>query len=139
MTQPREVLHASKLYQEWLAALKERALLQTHNQSQAMFRGVLHALRRHMTPEQVLAFADALPPLPRGIFLERWRPTGPLPLASPQQLTAEVATDLASHHAPPDTIVADVLVVLAERLERTEAEIARDQLPDVLRPLWPTR
>ena len=38
MTQPYNVLHASKLFQDWLSALKERALLQTNHQSQAMLR-----------------------------------------------------------------------------------------------------
>lgn len=62
LTQPYDVLHASKLFQDWLSALKERALLQTNHQSQAMLRSVLHSIRRRMTTEQVLAFADALPP-----------------------------------------------------------------------------
>jgi hypothetical protein len=38
-------------------------MLQTHDQSQAMLRSVLHNVRRRMTTEQVLTFADALPPL----------------------------------------------------------------------------
>jgi hypothetical protein len=42
MTQPHDDLYASKLFQEWLTALKERAMLQTHHQSQAMVRSVLH-------------------------------------------------------------------------------------------------
>jgi uncharacterized protein (DUF2267 family) len=55
--------------------LKERALHATHNQAQAMFRAVFYGLRRHMTTEQLLNFADVLPPLPRAIFFEGWRPT----------------------------------------------------------------
>jgi uncharacterized protein (DUF2267 family) len=45
-------------------------MLQTQNQNQAMLRSVLHNVRRRMTTEQVLTFADALPPLPRGICIE---------------------------------------------------------------------
>jgi hypothetical protein len=33
MTQPYDVVHASKQFQDWLLALKERAMLQIHNQS----------------------------------------------------------------------------------------------------------
>ena len=62
LTQPYDVLHASKLFQDCLSALKERALLQTNHQSQAMLRSVLHSIRRRMTKNRVLAFADALPP-----------------------------------------------------------------------------
>src|SRR5664279_4784581 len=108
MTQPRDVIFASKLFQDWLEALKQRALLQTHNQSYAMFRAVLHALRRHMTTAQVLNFADALPPLPRGIFIEDWRPAEPLPVKSAKDFIRDVIKDLAPHHVPPDSIVKDV-------------------------------
>jgi uncharacterized protein (DUF2267 family) len=137
MTQPREVVFASKLFQDWLAALKQRALLQTHNQSQAMFRGVLHALRTHMTTAQVLNFADALPPLPRGIFIEGWRPADPLPLVSADAFLREVVERLAPHIIPPDTIVADVFAVLAEHSEPQDTQIMRAQIPPPLQPLWP--
>jgi hypothetical protein len=36
MTQSYDVLHASKQFQDWLMAIKERAMFQTRNQSQAM-------------------------------------------------------------------------------------------------------
>ncbi len=137
MTQPREVVFASKLFQDWLDALKQRALLQTHNQSYAMFRAVLHVLRRHMTTEQVLTFADALPPLPRGIFIEEWRPANPLPVKSANEFVSEVIRDLAPHHVPPDTIAADVFAVLAERSYVRNVRILREQIPDPLKSLWP--
>jgi uncharacterized protein (DUF2267 family) len=111
---------------------------QTHNQSQAMFRSVIHKMRDHMTSSQVLAFADALPPLPRGIFLEGWRPADPVPLASPEELLAEVIKSLSPHHSPPASIVADVFAVLADRSEPHEARAMHAQLPEALRPLWPT-
>jgi uncharacterized protein (DUF2267 family) len=101
MTQPYDVLYASKLFQEWLAALKDRAMLQTHNQSQAIFRSVLHCLRRHMATEQVLIFADALPPLPRGIFIEGWRPSAPTPVQSASDFLQEIIEDLSPHVIPP--------------------------------------
>lgn len=138
MTQPYEVLHASEQFQEWLTALQGRAMLQTHNQSQAMFRAVMHKMRGHMTLSQVLAFADALPPLPRGIFLEGWRPADPAPLVSPDEFLAEVNKSLSPHHSPPHSIVADVIAVLADRSEPHNAKAMQDQLPEALRPLWPS-
>jgi len=137
MTQPRDVVFASKLFQDWLEALKQRALLQTHNQSQAMFRAVLHALRRHMTTAQVLNFADALPPLPRGIFIEGWRPAEPLPVKSAKDFIRDVIKDLAPHHVPPDSIVKDVFAVLSERSYVRNVPIMREQIPEALKPLWP--
>jgi uncharacterized protein (DUF2267 family) len=137
MTQPYDVEFASEQFQEWLSALKDRAMLATHNQSQAMFRAVLQRLRRYLTTEQTLAFADALPPLPRGIFLEGWRPADSLPLASAQDLTTDVTDFLSAHHAPPDSIVSDVFAVLAEHAEPRIAKLMREQLPEQLKPLWP--
>ncbi len=137
MTQPAEVEYASEQFQDWLAALKQRALLQTHNQSQAIMRGVLGQLRRHMTTEQVLDFADGLPPLARGIFLERWRPAAPEPLASAEDFAAALERRLSPHVIPPDSAAADVLAVIAAHVEAGAAAIMRAALPEALRPLWP--
>jgi uncharacterized protein (DUF2267 family) len=90
-----------------------------------------------MTTDQNLNFADALPPLPRGIFLEHWRPGDPAPLASAENFLHEVIAALAPHHVPPDTIVSDVFAVLAAHSEPLAAKTMRSQLPVPLRPLWP--
>lgn len=138
MTQPPEVLYASQQYQEWLAALKDAAMLATHNQSHAMMRAVLHELRRYLTTEQVLTFADALPPLPRGIFIEGWRPGTPVPPpASAADFDAAMTKALSPHHVPPASIVANVFAVLAAHVGPRDAATMRSTLPEVLKPLWP--
>ena len=137
MTQPAEVEYASQQFQDWLTALKEKALLQTHNQSQAIMRGVLMELRRYMPAEQVLEFADGLPPLPRGIFLERWRPAEPEPLPSADMFMAAVTDRLSPHVIPPGSAAADVLAVIAAHVGPVNGAIMRAALPDALRPLWP--
>lgn len=137
MTQPAEVEFASQQFQDWLTALKTRALLQTHNQSQAIMRAVLAELRRYMSTDQVLDFADALPPLPRGIFLERWRPADAMPLASAADFTAGVVRRLSPHVIPPDSVAGDVLAVLAAHVSARNGAVMRAALPEALRPLWP--
>lgn len=137
MTQPAEVEFASQQFQDWLTALKTRAMLQTHNQSQAIMRAVLAELRRHMTTDQVLDFADALPPLPRGIFLERWRPAEAVPLPSAADFTASVVRRLSPHVIPPDSVAGDVLAVLAAHAGPRNGAVMRAALPEALRPLWP--
>lgn len=136
MTQPQEIVHASKHFQDWLSALKTQAMFSTHNQSFASMRSVMRRLRRCMNTNQVLTFADALPPLPRGLFVEGWRPGPALDLVSEQQLAMEVYDDLTAHHSPPETIVSDVLTVMAKQLDAHNAKIAGEQLPPVLQPLW---
>jgi len=138
MTQPYDVEFASQQYQAWLAALKETASLVTHNQSQAMMRAVMYRLRRCLAPDDVLAIANALPALPRGIFLEGWSlDEERFVPASPESFTAAVADDLKAHHVPPATITADVFAVWATHLESRKAALVAAHLPDVLKPLWP--
>lgn len=138
MTMPPEVALASKHFYEWLGELKERAFLQTHSQGYAMLRGVLHELRDHLTVAQTIAFADALPPLVRGIFYERWQPTDePPPVRDSQEFLDAVIRRLAPHRIPPDSIVSDVFAVLAHRSEPYANRQMRSQLPDALAPLWP--
>jgi uncharacterized protein (DUF2267 family) len=139
MTQPPEILYASKLYQDWLNALRDQAMLATHNQAQAIMRAVFHELRRHMDAETVMRFADALPPLPRGILIEHWRCNDPVePLASAEAFTRDVFRSLSPHVVPPDDIVAHVFDVLATRSIGSNAHAMRDLLPEVLKPLWPS-
>lgn len=113
-------------------------MLATHNQSQAMMKSVMHMLRRHLSPEQVLIFADALPPLPRGIFIEGWRPVEePRKLVSARAFTADVFADLAPHHVPPDTIVTDVFTIFVRFSSPGQEERMRAVLPEALKPVWP--
>lgn len=138
MTQPRDVLYASQLYQDWLTALVDKAGLATHNQAQAMMRAVLVELRRSMAPQAVLAFANALPPLPRGIFIEGW--TLGEAHAMPESEAAffdAVAARLAPHHIPPRSLTRAVLAVLDQGLEPDSAAAVYRLLPDVLKPLSP--
>jgi uncharacterized protein (DUF2267 family) len=108
-----------------------------HNQAQAMFRGVLHGLRKHMTTAQVISFADALPPLPRGIFIEGWRPGEPQPLTTADAFLRALTENLAPHQIPLDSIVSDVFAILAEHSEPRDTQTMRAQLPLPLQPLWP--
>jgi uncharacterized protein (DUF2267 family) len=138
MTQPAEILYASEQYQKWLTALKDQAMLATHNQSQAMMRAVMHVLRRYLSTEKVMKIANALPPLPRGIFIEGWHPKDThMEFSSISEFTNAVANNLSPHQVPPQSIVTDVFKVLADHSERANAEVLRDSLPHKLKPYWP--
>lgn len=138
MTQPKDVRYASQQYQEWLAALKNTAGLQTHNQRQAMMRAVMYELRECLTTDEVLRFAGALPPLPRGIFIENWLPReSPADPVSSASFVEKVFTSLSPHHIPPDTIVADVFGVRAQFSTDENARKMKSILPETLAKLWP--
>lgn len=138
MPQPADVLYASKQYQEWLSALKKRSMLETQNQSQAMMRAVMHELRHYLKTADVLTFANAMPPLPRGIFIENWELNqAPPPLASAEQFTQCVFDRLSPHFVPPDSIVQDVFAVWARFLSPLNARQINSVLPEPLAALWP--
>jgi uncharacterized protein (DUF2267 family) len=138
MTQPYDVEFASQQYQGWLSALKEKASLVTHNQSQAMMRAVMHELRHSLDMRSILVIANALPALPRGIFVEGWLaddvPESP---ATAEAFLARVVKALESHHTPPATIVGDVFAVWNENLGMRERQQIAGALPEALRRLWP--
>ncbi|PQA85480.1 DUF2267 domain-containing protein [Hyphococcus luteus] len=55
---------ASGQHQKWLVALKDKAMLATLNQAQAMMRAVMAVLRASVFDEDALETANALPPEP---------------------------------------------------------------------------
>jgi len=137
MPMPPEIAQASVQFMQLLGALKDRAFLQTHNQCYAMLRAVLHEFRGYMTVDRAIAFAGALPPLVRAIFVEDWHPDGaPPPPPVPSDFDAAVVKRLAPHHIPPDGIAGDVFALLAERMEPSRAARAIDALPEGLQELW---
>jgi uncharacterized protein (DUF2267 family) len=102
MTQPIDVERATERYREWLVALKEEASLATINESQAMMHAVMIQLRKALTQEQVLKMANALPALPRGIFIEGWSlDEKPESRTSADALFQGVHAQIQQHHAPP--------------------------------------
>jgi uncharacterized protein (DUF2267 family) len=138
MTQPIDVERATELYREWLLALKKEASLATINQSQAMMRAVMVQLRKALTPEQVLKVANALPALPRGIFIEGWSldETREIP-ASADAFFQGVHAQIHQHHAPPRSIVRDAFAVWRHFLPTRDARTIWACLPEALKPLWP--
>lgn len=138
MTIPADIQFASKQFDRMLGELKNRAFLNTHNQSFAMLRAVLHELRDHLTVEQTAVFGDALPALVRGIFYQGWHPAcDPPRLPSPNAFTQAVIRRLAPHHVPPESIVTDVFTVLAQHIDDTVLDKALDRCPEGIRAIWP--
>ncbi len=137
MTQPYDVEFASAQYQKWLVALKEKAMLATLNQAQAMMRAFMAELRDSVTDEDALEIANALPALARGIMLEGWRLGGPKQtVASPEEFHRRLVARLGVHQPPPDDLARAAFAVWREALPPEAGRTVAATLPAALRPLW---
>lgn len=138
MTQPYDVEFASEQYQKWLVALKDKAMLATLNQAQAMMRAVMVELRDSLSDGDALAIANALPPLARGIMLEGWAPgVEKNVLDTPEAFHRRLVARLEPHQPPPDDLAAAVFAVWRDALAPQKAKAVYAHLPAALRPLWP--
>jgi uncharacterized protein (DUF2267 family) len=101
-------------------------------------RAVMLELRRSLEPDAVVAIANVLPALERGIFLEDWDlHQQPDPPRDPAEFFERIYRRVAGHHASVPSIPSDVFWVLQKELEPTEAEVVRKNLPASLAELWP--
>ena len=135
MTIPLDVTNATEQLEQWVEALRARAMLGSVNQGFPMLRAVLQEIRDRVGVDDALRLADALPALARGVMLERWHPEAPSPSAGRPILEA-VRARVAGHHAPPDSIVDDVLWLLARRVYPQQLPVLSERLPAELRPAW---
>jgi len=133
-----DIERASDLHMEWCRALMKRADLGTSHRAAPQMRAVMHELRSALLPSSVLAIANALPTLERGIFLEDWHlDYSPVSVESVVAFEARVYQRVKNHHARVHTIVEDVFWVWNEMLEPAKAQIIRQNLPSLLEQLWP--
>ena len=135
MTVPQDVTYGSEQFRAWLVDLKDRALLGSCNSSYAMLRAVLQEARDRSKLEDALRLADLLPPLVRGIMLEGWHPEAAAAGERRPFLDA-VKERLEPHQPPPDSIVEDVLAVLAHRTPPHVRPALGTLLPPELRSAW---
>jgi uncharacterized protein (DUF2267 family) len=136
MTVPQDVSYASEQFREWLLELKQRALLGSTNQGYAMLLAMLQELRDRSSIDDALRFADALPPLVRGIMLDHWHPAGAGTPTTRRLFLGAVKERLEPHQPPPDSIVDDVLAVLAHRTHSVVLPVLTEHLPPELQAQW---
>lgn len=137
MGHPYDVERATELHTEWCQALMARAGLGTTHRAAPQMRAVMLELRDSLEPRSVVAIANVLPALERGIFLENWTlDYTPRAVPDPDTFATRVYERVKAHHAPLDSLVADVFWVLNEKLG-SDADVVADHLPNALKALWP--
>jgi uncharacterized protein (DUF2267 family) len=130
MPMPWTYIHASAEWQRFLDVAKDEMFLESSNAAYTAIQGVLLTFRRRLTIDQALRFADALPSIPRAIFVTSWHPAAPAPWGSRDEQTAE-AQALRTHHnlTPPNCIEATAVAL--------RAVVRPDEIDPVLAAIGP--
>lgn len=130
MPMPWTYRHASAEWQRFLDVAKDEMILVSNNAAYTAIQGVLLTFRRRLTIDQALRFADALPSIPRAIFVTGWHPKSPVPWGSRNEQTAE-AQALRPHHnlTPPNCIEATAIAL--------RAVVRPDEIDPVLAAIGP--
>lgn len=137
MTVPGLYQRATVEFNDFMAAARDAADLQTTNQAFTMVEGVLLAFRRRLSPKDALAFADVLPAVLRAVFVANWdieRP--PVPFADRATMTKEVQSLRAGHNFAPDHAISAVASALWKHVDAASMRRVLASLPPGAREFW---
>ena len=113
MTIPHEYRTASQDFDRYIDAMRAITMIDSRNVHYTTTQGVFQAFRRRVPLADALAFADAVPPVLRAIFVSHWQADEPrLPFTNRATMTAEVRDLRAHHNFAPDTAISDVAQAL---------------------------
>lgn len=137
MPYPTEYSSASVEFDRFLDRVKENAMLQTRHQAWQVARAVFLVFRDHLTTQEALRFADALPPLLRALFVEGLDPDRmPQPFPSREVLDAEVAAVRRDHNFVTKTSIDEVAAAFWPAVDRLRVEAALEQIGPAARAYW---
>ena len=122
----------------WLQDLMNE--LDWHDRQHAYhaLRVVLHALRDHLSVEEVAALGAQLPMLIRGFYYEGWRPSAtPVRERKKAAFLAHIESAFRDYpHFEVEEITRHVFRVLARHVSPGEIHGVKSVLPAELRSLW---
>ncbi len=140
MPMPMEYAYASRDFDAFIEALRERLDHVTRHQTYQTVESVLRVFRRRLSLRDAVIFADALPPVLRAIFVARWNPDEPRrPFDTPARLNREVQEFRVDHDFSPDTAIEDVATVLWSFVDAEAFARALGALPEEARSFWARR
>ena len=139
MTVPQVYVQATRDFEKFMRDFKQVSMVETQPRSYAIVRGVLHTFRAHLTVDQALRFADALPAVLRALFVEDWHPSDPPPaFPNAEDLLEEVRSHRRDHIFATETSIRDVATALRSNVDKDEFERALASLPPAAQDYWRT-
>jgi len=137
MTWPFAYQNASLEFERFMVDARDASDLATTNMAWNMVVGVLHAFRGRLTVQEVLRFADILPPVLRALFVEGWDSEAPiLAFGQDEDLLAEVRSVRAAHNFAPPNAVQAVAQALRRNVDNAELDRVLATLPAGAAAFW---
>ena len=137
MTIPHEYRTASADFDRYIDALRAITGVDSRNVHYTTTQGVFQVFRRRVTVAEALAFADALPPVLRAIFVADWQVNEPrLPFCSMTDMTREAQQLREHHNFASDTAIADVVAAVRSVVNPRDFAHALAKLPAEAAAFW---
>lgn len=123
----------------WICDVMEELGLHDPHRAWSILRGVLHALRDRMTPDEAVQFAAQMPEIIRGMYYEGWMLRDkPVKIRHRREFLdrvhREAGVEMGTELEPS---VRGVLRVLSARMSEGEINHLVRTMPEELRTLWP--
>ncbi|MDI6839062.1 MAG: DUF2267 domain-containing protein [Rhizobiaceae bacterium] len=137
MTVPMEYRQATRDFENFLTAVRDRAGLATSNQAFTMVDGVLRTFRRRLEPADAIVFAQILPACLRALFIRDWDLHEPRKtFGTREEMPREVKALRPDHNFSTDSAIADVASVLRETVGVALLDQALAGLPEEAKRFW---
>jgi len=122
----------------WLNDVMGEMGWKDRHRAYSTIRGVLHALRDRLIPDEAVNLGAQLPMLIRGFYYEGWHPAGkPFRYRHKQDFFDRVAREVRGLEGEElEKAVTAVFTVLSREIDGGATEKVRQELPAEIRDLW---
>ena len=139
MPVPPEYLRVGEFFNDFLLRVREETSLATRHQSYTCLQAVLTVFRKRLTPEQVIRFAQILPPVVDSIFLDGWTPEEFTPGWGTRASQAGEVHDLRrDHNFSTDTAIEDIARAIRTTVGDAVLDAALEPLGQGAKDCWRT-
>jgi uncharacterized protein (DUF2267 family) len=136
MPMPWTYRHADREWAHFLVDIREVLGTPSDNVAYTTAEGILAAFRARLTVEQVAAFAQILPAIPRALFVQGWQPAPPRPWADPATYVAEARALRPHHNFATDQALEAVSVALHRAIGPEALAHALDRIGPEAQAFW---
>jgi uncharacterized protein (DUF2267 family) len=124
---------------QWIDDCGQALLADDRQTAYHALRGVLHALRDRLMPDEACDLAAELPSMLRGMYFEGWRPSNKPLKMNRQEFLEQVKSEVCqiSWDLDPEHCVSAVFGVLQKHIAAGEISDIRGTMPKQFQELWP--